>query len=436
MSSPSRRSVAARRARSLVSGLPLAAAILCSAGAAPSARGAGIDSPAADPAAFAACLDRIGERALAEGVGADTVARVMPEIRYSERVLELDKRQPEFTRTFAEYYGARVTQGRVDRGRALLEEHRDLLERVQSETGVPPHYLVAFWGLETNFGSYFGKMSVPDSLATLACDPRRSEFFTAELVNALRIIDAGDIDLEAMEGSWAGAMGHMQFMPSVFLRHAVDADGDGRRDLWGSLPDAMTSAGRFLAAMGWESGWRWGREVRLPADFDYALSGRGNRRPLSAWAALDVRDTAGARLPDLPVEAAILVPAGAEGPAFVVYDNFGVIMGWNRSEYYALGVGRLADRIAGAGRLAVPPPEDGLRLSRARVLALQEALISRGADPGAPDGIFGSGTRAALRQWQSGAGRVADGHPDAEVFAALGIDLDAVDARAAMAEAG
>jgi membrane-bound lytic murein transglycosylase B len=385
---------------------------------------------AMDPDAFRACLDRMGERAVTEGVRRETVEAVLPQVAFSERVIELDRRQPEFTRTFAEYYGARVTASRVERGRALLAEHRDLLERVQAESGVPPHYLVAFWGLETNFGSYFGKMSVPDSLATLACDPRRSGFFTTQFVDALRIIDAGDIAAERMEGSWAGAMGHMQFMPSVFLAHAVDADGDGRRDLWGSLPDAMTSAGRFLASMGWQSGWRWGREVILPADFDHALAGRGNRRALSRWADLGVRDTAGAVLPDLPVDAAILVPAGADGPAFVVYENFDVIMGWNRSEYYAIAVGRLADRIAGAGRLANPPPEDGLRLSRARVEALQRALIARGQDPGAPDGIFGPGTRGALRGWQASAGRVADGHPDAEVFAALDLELEAIDARA------
>ena len=381
-------------------------------------------SRAADPAAFAACLDEIGARAVAEGVSEATVGRVLGATRYVARVIELDRRQPEFTSTFAGYFNARVTAQRVERGRALLAEHRALLEDIQTQTGVPPHYLVSFWGLETNFGSYFGKMTVPDSLATLACDERRSGYFTGELISALRIVDAGDIEPERMEGSWAGAMGHMQFMPSVFLRHAVDADGDGRRDLWGSIPDAMTSAGRFLQSMGWESGWRWGREIRLPQGFDHRLAGRTKRRSLADWAALGLSDVRGEPLPALEIDAAVLVPSGHEGPAFLVYENFGVIMGWNRSEYYALAVGHLADRIAGAGRLQQPPPEDGLRLSRDRVMALQTALMEAGFDVGSADGIFGPATRAALRDWQSSRGAIADGYPDPEVFEGLAILIE------------
>jgi membrane-bound lytic murein transglycosylase B len=379
-------------------------------------------SAAADPEAFAACLAAIGETARSAGVSDATVAEVLAAIEYQPRVIELDRRQPEFTQTFADYYGRRVTQSRVDRGRELLATHRALLDRVQRETGVPPQYIVAFWGLETNFGSYFGRMSVPDSLATLACDERRSRFFTEQLVAALRIIDAGDIEPERMEGSWAGAMGHMQFMPTTFLEHALDADGDGRRDLWGSLEDAFGSAGRFLARLGWQAGWRWGREVRLPVDFDFALAGRDRARPLADWARVGIRDAFGSPLPPLDVEAAVLVPHGAEGPAFLVYDNFDVILRWNRSEYYGIAVGRLADRIAGAGRLQRPPEATGIRLSRELVVDLQEALSARGHDAGGADGIFGPGTRAALRAWQQAAGQVPDGFPDAEVFAALGLN--------------
>ncbi|HSG90207.1 MAG TPA: lytic murein transglycosylase [Pseudomonadales bacterium] len=382
-------------------------------------------SRAADPAAFAQCLVDIGERAVAEGVSAEVVARVFERTQFQPRVIELDRRQPEFSSTFADYYGRRVTESRVSQGRELMRTHRALLEQIGRDTGVPPHYLLAFWGLETNFGSYFGKMAVPDSLATLACDERRSSFFTTELISALRIIDAGDITLDGMEGSWAGAMGHMQFMPSVFLRHAVDADGDGRRDLWGSIADALTSAGHFLADMGWERGLRWGREIRLPADFDYALAGRSNRRPLADWVALGVTDAAGRPLPPLDLPSAVLVPSGHEGPAFIVYDNFEIILGWNRSEYYAIGVGRLADRIAGAGGLSVDPPADGPRLSRDRVMALQTALVARGFDPGEPDGVFGPASRAALRAWQAAETQIPDGYPDAEVFAGLGVSLEA-----------
>ncbi|MDZ7825843.1 MAG: lytic murein transglycosylase [Gammaproteobacteria bacterium] len=408
--------------RTLLAGLLLLPGSLLAAAQNPAAEEA--PSRAADPEAFAACLDRIGDQARSSGVSDPVVRDVLSQVRYVERVIELDRRQPEFTSTFADYLGRRVTDQRVARGRELLAEHEELLERVHARTGVQPHYLVAFWGLETNFGSYFGKMSVPDSLATLACDQRRSKFFTSELIAALRIIDAGDIDLAGMEGSWAGAMGHMQFMPSVFLRHAVDADGDGRRDLWGSIDDAMNSAGTFLAAMNWKPGWRWGREVRLPEGFDHGLAGRRHARPLADWAALGVTDIRGRPLPSLDEEAAVLVPSGHEGPAFVVYHDFDVIMGWNRSEYYALAVGLLADRIAGTGRLSVPPPDDAPPLSRERIRALQQALIDAGFDPGGTDGIFGPATRGALREWQTARGMIADGHPDRELFRALGVELE------------
>ena len=180
---------------------------------------------------FAACVEGLKARAQAEGVSAAVTNQVLDQVQYVERVIELDRKQPEFTRSFAQYYTARVTQGRVDKGRALLIEHKALLDQVYRATGVPPHYLVAFWGLETNFGSYLGSMAVPSSLATLACDPRRSEFFSVELLTALKIVDEGDVSAEQLVGSWAGAMGQMQFMPSTFARYAVDGDGDGRRDL-------------------------------------------------------------------------------------------------------------------------------------------------------------------------------------------------------------
>jgi membrane-bound lytic murein transglycosylase B len=262
-------------------------------------------------------------------------------------------------------------------------------------------------------------MAIPDSLATLACDERRSRFFTGELVSALRIIEAGDVDAQGMTGSWAGAMGHVQFMPSAFLRYAVDGDGDGRRDLWNSVPDAMYSAANFLSSLGWKPGLRWGREVVLPPGFDFSLASRKIREPLSAWSGAGVTDAFGRPLPSLSLTSSVLVPAGAEGPAFVVYDNFDVIMRWNRSEFYAISVGRLADRIAGAGTLAVEPPESNLRLTRELVLSLQQNLNALGFDSGTPDGIFGSGTREALRGFQRSRGLVPDGYPNAEVIEAV-----------------
>ncbi len=286
---------------------------------------------------FEACKADLQQQAIAAGVSAETASSVLAGAEYLERVIELDRRQPEFTTPFADYLNRRVNEARIDKGRALLIEHADLLQRVTDETGVPAAYLLAFWGLETNYGSYFGKMSVPSSLATLACDERRRTFFTRQLIAALQIIDEGAISPEQMEGSWAGAMGHVQFMPTVFLQHAVDADGDGRRDLWNSLPDALMSAGRFLQSMGWDGDYRWGREVQLPENFDFALAD-GRRKSVEQWGQLGIVDAFGNSLAQETISAALVVPAGHQGPAFLAYHNFKVIMGWNRSEFYAISV--------------------------------------------------------------------------------------------------
>ena len=368
---------------------------------------------------FTACIARLKEKAQAVGVSANVSNDVLDNVQWVEQVIELDRQQPEFTTTFSDYYRKRVTPTRVRRGRELLKEHAELLRSISDRYGVPAHYLLSFWGLETNFGSYLGKMDIPDSLATLACDDRRSKFFTAELISAMRIIEAGDASRESMIGSWAGAMGHVQFMPSAFLRYAVDGDGDGRRDLWGNIPDALASAGNFLAMLGWQPGLRWGREVLLPAGFDYSQATRDIKKPLRVWSQAGVTDAFGTRLPDVDLPGSILVPGGAQGPAFVVYDNFDVIMRWNRSEFYALSVGRLADRIAGAGSLTRPPLVDGLRLSRQTVMTLQVHLNQLGYDSGTPDGILGTGTRRALREFQRDHNLVADGYPSEQIIAAV-----------------
>jgi len=368
---------------------------------------------------FNACVAGLKDRALEAGVRASVVDEVMDKVERVEQVIELDRNQPEFTRTFADYYYRRVTDERITRGRELKDEHRALLAEVQNRYGVPAHYLLAFWGLETNFGSYFGNTPTPNALTTLACDPRRGNFFAGELVGALQIIDAGDITAERMLGSWAGAMGHMQFLPSVFLRYAVDADADGRRNLWGSVADAMASAGNFLEGLGWQRGLRWGREVRLPENFDYSTVGRSNAQPLSAWVAAGVTNAYGGALPPLDLEAAVLVPSGHEGPAFLVYDNFDVIMRWNRSESYAIAVGRLADRIAGSAALTRSADTGAKPVTRDAVKQLQIDLAELGYDAGAADGIIGSATRGALSQFQNERGLLADGHVDADAIAAV-----------------
>lgn len=372
---------------------------------------------------FPACVGQLQNRALSAGISENTVRQVLAQVQFNPRVIELDRKQPEFTESFTNYFNRRVTQQRIERGRELFAQHRELLYRISREYGIQPQYLLAFWGLETNFGSFFGNIPVLDSLATLACDERRSEFFTGELLGALKILDTGDVQPSRMIGSWAGAMGHTQFMPSVFLRYALDADNDGRRDLWGSIPDALSSAANFLKGLGWKEGERWGREVRLPKGFAYEEAGLDKARSLAEWSRLGVKSTNGGALPNEDMKAALVIPAGHQGPAFLVYDNFRVIMRWNRSEFYAISVGMLADQIAGRNGLVRQPPADALRLSREQALALQTRLQEKGFDAGSPDGIIGSATKNAIRQFQKAQGMIADGYPDKAVFAALGIEL-------------
>lgn len=369
---------------------------------------------------FATCISGLQEQARERGLGPHLIA-ALGEASQRERVVELDRDQPEFVQTFADYFNRRVTDYRVSKGRDLLKEHQALLGKLTREYGIPAQYLLAFWGLETNFGGYLGKVPTLDSLTTLACDPRRSTFFTAQLFDALDLVDQHQLDLKQMQGSWAGAIGHTQFMPTAYRHYGVDGDGDGRVDLWGSIPDALTSAANYLKSLGWETELRWGREVSLPEDFSYRESGIDNRKALHEWQSLGVRRVNGASLGDAEVEAALLVPSGADGPKFLIYKNFDVIMRWNRSQFYALSVGHLSDRINGAGKLRQPPPTSRGLVS-AEVEALQVGLRDLGFDPGEVDGQLGPATSHAIREYQHSTQRVADGFADYDLLEALGID--------------
>jgi len=369
---------------------------------------------------FQACLERLQSTAREQSIPGDVVDSVLGTLSYQQRVIELDRSQPEFRQSFSAYLRARVNDTRVRRGRELLAGHRRLLDRLTRMYGVPGHYLVSFWGMETNFGSYLGNMPTLDSLATLACDPRRSEYFTEELITALKLLSREELDPSSMRGSWAGAMGHTQFMPSAYMAHAVDGDGDGTIDLWQSEVDALASAANYLAGLGWQRGERWGREVRLPDGFPYVQTGLANSAPLGHWRALDVRRADGSALPSADMQASIIVPMGHGGPAFMVYSNFEVIMTWNRSQAYALAVGHLADRIAGGGRLTASLPPVETAPSRTQITAMQVGLSAAGFDPGEADGMLGPVTRSALRTWQQANGRVADGYPDPETLSILG----------------
>lgn len=295
---------------------------------------------------FDAFLEGIRGEARRAGVSAGTLQRALSGIRPNDRVLELDRRQPEFTQTWAQYRDARLSQTRVDAGRRAFADNRATLEAVQGRFRVSPRVVVAIWGLETNYGGFTGNFNVIESLATLAWDGRRSAYFRNELLAALKILEGGHVAPERMRGSWAGAMGHPQFMPSNFERLAVDMDGDGRRDIWESRADALGSIANYLARSGWREEELWGREVTLPAGFDPNEARRENTRPLRDWVRAGVRRSDGQPLPPLDLEAAILLPGGPGGQAFAVYHNFNVIRRYNPSNFYALVVGMLSDRVA------------------------------------------------------------------------------------------
>jgi membrane-bound lytic murein transglycosylase B len=373
---------------------------------------------AAEDADFAACARGLGDRAIAAGVNETLVDAVIADLSPLERVIALDRKQPEFVQTFAEYLATRVTEARVNEGRRLLEQHRSFLNSLLEEYGVPPRYLVAFWGLETNYGSYLGKIPTFDALATLACDPRRSDFFAGEFVDALKLAQRESLPPKKLKGSWAGAVGHTQFMPSSYLRYAVDGDGDGQIDLWGSERDALASGANFLRGLGWQSGERWGRQVRLPEGFPYELTGLQPPKTLAFWAEQGVTRLDGGQLPALDLEASILLPAGHRGLAFMVYENFRVAMRWNQSQSYALSVGLLADQL-----VDMPPLKDTVfheqTLAKADLETAQAKLNALGYAAGEPDGILGSRTRAALRAFQLDNALPADAYPDPTTLAAL-----------------
>ncbi|MDX2144198.1 MAG: lytic murein transglycosylase [Rhodospirillaceae bacterium] len=415
---------ASTSALALLVGLGLAACQQPVPGAAPPpAPTASEATPGAVNADFASWLDGLRKEAARKGISGATLDATLAGLQPIPRVIELDRRQPEFTQTFWRYMNSAVSAGRVRDGTALLAQNRALLADIEKTYGVPGRFLVAFWGLETNYGRTLGGFNVVGALSTLAYDGRRSSFFRSELFDALAIIDRGHIRADKMVGSWAGAMGQTQFMPSTFRKHAVDYSGDGRIDVWGSTADALGSGANYLRDLGWDGARTWGREVRLPANFDAGLasldSGAGEtQKPLPEWAALGIVSADGSPLPRQPLNAALILPAGHRGPAFLVYDNFRAILKWNRSTFYALAVGHLADRIVGQGPLKGARIDDA-PLTREQVTTLQSGLSRLGFIDTAPDGVLGSNTRLAVRKFQKAHGMAPDGYADAALVRAV-----------------
>jgi len=365
---------------------------------------------------FAAWLATFRQDAQTQGISPATLDAALSGVVPDERVIELDRRQPEFLQTFADYLGRRVTADQVARGQALLAEHAVLLDAVEQKYGVPKTVLVAFWGLETRYGTVQGGLNVPASLATLAWDGRRSGFFRSQLLDALRIIDAGHVSAVDMNGSWAGAMGHMQFMPSTFRAYAVDGDGDGRIDVWQSLPDAMYSAAHYLQRAGWRANEPVAIEVRLPEGFDWRQARLFHRLPVAEWAAMGVQAADAAALPEVAGRAAIILPQGWQGPAFMVFDNFDVVMQWNRSVNYALAVAQLSHQLAGGQALVAGEGEAGA-LSVAEFKRLQQTLNELGCDAGKPDGLPGLRTQTAVRLFQAQYQLPVDGYASPSLLA-------------------
>jgi membrane-bound lytic murein transglycosylase B len=294
---------------------------------------------------FASWLQALRSDALAGGVRAQTLDAALANVQPIPRIIELDRKQPEFTVTFDQYLSRTVGEGRIAEGKAKLRERRELLEQVAAKYQVQPRFIVALWGMETDFGKQTGGYPVVNALATLAYDGRRAGFFRSELMQALKILDEGHINLNAMTGSWAGAMGQNQFMPSSFMRFAVDHDGDGRRNIWTSLPDVFASTANYLRQSGWRDDLTWGREVQLPAGFDIKLADLEVKKPLAEWQRMGVRSADGGPLPQRDLVASIVIPAKSAQPAFLVYDNYRALMRWNKSLFFATAVGMLSDRI-------------------------------------------------------------------------------------------
>jgi len=372
----------------------------------------------ANSGSFDDFLDQVRKTAIEQGVSKSTIDQAFLGLTAPDpSIITQDSAQAEFSQNFWRYFNKRVSKTRINNGNDTLKQNAPLLNKVSQKYGVPAYVIVAFLGLESNYGNYMGNERLIQSLATLAYDPRRSKFFTRELIAALKLMDNKTIPIDAI-GSWAGAIGAVQFMPTNVIAYGVDANKDGKVNLWNDKEDIYASAANFLSKLGWKKGEKWGREALIPKNFDYRLTGLKIEKTVNEWSALGVLRGNGAALPKSNFKASLIVPMGHKGPAFLVYRNFDVIMGWNRSILYALSVAHLSDRLNGAARLSAKPLDEPL-LSREDIMQIQNTLNLLGYNTGTPDGMAGPKTREATRKFQSDIGFVADGYVGYDLFQQL-----------------
>ncbi|KPP93108.1 MAG: membrane-bound lytic murein transglycosylase B [Rhodobacteraceae bacterium HLUCCA08] len=370
-------------------------------------------------AAFDRWIEGFRARALARGIEPALFDAAFAGIRYNADVIARDRNQAEFSKALWEYLDTAVSDIRVSNGRDAFARHAELLARIEADHGVEAEIVTAIWGLESAYGAVRGDTHVVEAMATLAHDGRRRDFFEGQLMAALRILQAGDVTPRDMTGSWAGAMGHTQFIPTSYLDYAVDGDGDGRRDIWGDDPaDALASTAHYLARHGWQAGQPWGIEVTLPEGFDYTLANRRITRAPSDWAEIGILGLDGQPVPDHG-RAAILLPAGHRGAAFMIFDNFAVLEHYNTADSYVIAVGHLADRIAGAGPFAADWPREDRALTFVERQELQRLLRDAGFDPQGVDGRIGPLTIDAIRAYQLDRGLVPDGYASVRLLERL-----------------
>jgi lytic murein transglycosylase len=377
------------------------------------------DAIRAAAAGFRGCLAGLWPLAERRGVPRQVFEASIAGLTPDLRIMDLMDAQPEFTKSFWDYLDILVNDARIENGRAILTRHRATFDAVEKAYGVDRHIIAAIWGVESNYGTQIGERSVIRSTATLACIGRRQSYFREELLSALEILARGDVRPEHLKGSWAGAFGPTQFMPTSFKRFAVDFDGDGRRDVVDSVPDVVASTANNLKKDGWISGQTWGYEVVVPNGFNFLLADRARNLTMREWERLGVRRPAGKTFPRTADKAYLLVPAGAQGPGFLMLQNFRAIMKYNPAEAYAMAIGHLADRLRGGAPFVQAWPRHERVLSRTERHELQQLLAARGYDVGEPDGRLGGRTRNALRQFQSSVGQIPDGFASATILERL-----------------